>query len=484
MEDDIDMANHSIINLKDPQPSDVSHAASVNFVMTGINHSNTIMDGIIDSKIKECERLSIESNDIENVFKKVMDDDLFKEDDDDIHKVGVQNKKFHSVNKKTSEFKIDYDSSIGYYSTRLSIDLIYLPIGSYTMVYEMYVDDGITIDEIDAVSGTLSVGKINSRIDGTNTRSIIHFAKHTIHHGFDDLDIDIKLKSKTDPQTTIHVVVYGVKGYVNNVSVNLWDRLYYYDNDSIAYEVQINDVNKITTKYLDVNDNIDMKNRQIKNVGDGNENADAVNVKQLNEVETNITNFVTSEISKENSNINDNKRVIRLIMDYIFDNNEKIKIIKELYFSDNNETNNGDQHVFYTTGDNEGDTSTNGEMIIEIFYLGLTSPIKIFVNKTRLLIGQASNQNKSFNIPNNSLGKQVWFWIWTEDRKMQIIFSALSPIKFPVILDNPDDELSAIRVDFTPFTKKRGLITTNIYDNNSEAYQKIKVFEESEGTIT
>ena len=228
-----------------------------------------------------------------------------------------------------------------------------------------------------------------------------------------------------------------------------------------------------------MNDNIDMKNRQIKNVGDGNENADAVNVKQLNEVETNI---------------NDNKRVIRLIMDYIFDNNEKIKIIKELYFSDSNETNNGVQHIFYTTGGNEGDytfyyvfqhnTSTNDEMIINIFYLGLTSPIKIFVNKTRLLIGQASNQNKSFNIPNNSLGKQVWFRIWTEDRKMQIIFSALSPIKFPVILDNPDDELNVIRVDFTPFTEKRGLITTNIYDNNSEAYQKIKVFEESEGTIT
>ena len=53
MEDDIDMANHSIINLKDPKASDISHAASVNFVITSINHSNTIMDGIIDSKIKE-----------------------------------------------------------------------------------------------------------------------------------------------------------------------------------------------------------------------------------------------------------------------------------------------------------------------------------------------------------------------------------------------------------------------------------------------
>ena len=139
----------------------------------------------------------------------------------------------------------------------------------------MYVEDGITIDEIDALSGTLSVEKINSKINGTNTRSIIHFTKNTFHSGFDDLDIDIKLKSKSDHQTTIYVVVYGVKGYVNNVSVNLWDRFYYYDNDSIKYEVPIDmnrkditGVNKITTKDLDVNGQIDMKNRQIKNVGD------------------------------------------------------------------------------------------------------------------------------------------------------------------------------------------------------------------------
>ena len=96
------------------------------------------------------------------------------------------------------------------------------------MVYEMYIDNGITVDEIDATSGTLVVEKINSKIDGTKTRSIIHFTKYTISPGFDDLDIDIKLKGKTDPQTTINVVVYGVKGLVNNVSVNLWDRYYYY----------------------------------------------------------------------------------------------------------------------------------------------------------------------------------------------------------------------------------------------------------------
>ena len=39
MEDDIDMASHSIINLKDPKASDVSHAASVNFVNQSVKNA-------------------------------------------------------------------------------------------------------------------------------------------------------------------------------------------------------------------------------------------------------------------------------------------------------------------------------------------------------------------------------------------------------------------------------------------------------------
>ena len=148
------------------------------------------------------------------------------------------------------------------------------------MVFEMYVDDGITIDEIEGASGTLSGVTTKSNINGTKTRSIIHFSYNGLASGFNDLDIDIKLKSKTDPQTTIYVVVYGVKGNVNNVSVGLWDRLYYYDNDSIEYEVPI-----------------DMKGKKIKGVGDGTSNSDAVNYQQLNEFESNLVKLFRNEIA-------------------------------------------------------------------------------------------------------------------------------------------------------------------------------------------
>ena len=115
----------------------------------------------------------------ENAFLKVMDESLFILDDDDIHQIGVVNKDFYEHNKKTYHFQIDYDSSIGYYSTRLGINVVYLPISHYTIVFEMYFSDKINKDEITigAASGTLQVNNTNTIVSTNNTRSIINFNK-------------------------------------------------------------------------------------------------------------------------------------------------------------------------------------------------------------------------------------------------------------------------------------------------------------------
>ena len=105
MEGHLNMDNHSIINLKDPQPSDSSYAASVNFVNNTVNGSNVIINGIIDKKIQESEERSIQAVQQENVFEKVMVDDLFILDDDDIHKVAVVDKDFHKINQQTINLK-------------------------------------------------------------------------------------------------------------------------------------------------------------------------------------------------------------------------------------------------------------------------------------------------------------------------------------------------------------------------------------------
>ena len=88
-----------------------------------------------------------------------MDDGLFIEDDDDIHQIGVVDKDFHKVNKKTYHFQIDYDNSIGYYSTRLGVNVVYLPIGYYILAFEMFFSDKIDNNNItvDCLSGTLQI---------------------------------------------------------------------------------------------------------------------------------------------------------------------------------------------------------------------------------------------------------------------------------------------------------------------------------------
>ena len=40
-----------------------------------------------------------------------------------------------------------------------------------------------------------------------------------------------------------------------------------------------------------------------------------------------------------------------------------------------------------------------------------------------------------------------------------------------------------VNVDDTPFTKIRGFITSNVYDDNSEAHAKVREFERAQGTI-
>ena len=83
MTGNLQMGDNFITGLKDPNPSDSDYAASVNFV-----------NKTIDSKIAEVDYLNIKASKQENVFSFVMDDDMFKEDDSDITKIGKVNKDF------------------------------------------------------------------------------------------------------------------------------------------------------------------------------------------------------------------------------------------------------------------------------------------------------------------------------------------------------------------------------------------------------
>ena len=490
MEGDLDMANHSIIRLKDPNSSDSFHASNVNYVNRTISDNNAVINSLIEDKVSEAEALNIKANRQENEFSFVMDDDLFKEDDDDITKAGKKDRDFYQIKRETYRFKIKYDDSIHYYSTRLTIDLKSLDLGEYTLAFEMYYSNKVDKDEVvvNAVSETLNVSRNNTNTFSDHSRTIINFHKYG-NIGIIDLDIDLTLKYRSgetyDFFTNIFVVLYGVSGHQNDVDPRIWDRFYTIRNKVINYEAPI-----------------DMGNRQIKGLSDGNENGDAVNVKQLNETEDNVVKYVdgeiakvNSEIAKENPTINENKNVIELIVKYILSNDSKISLIKDLYFSDSNEGRTPNTYAFVTTGDNTGDFTfyyvfqhsaiTNNVMAVH-FDIKNTRGVFIFVDKSKVVISRNPTIDepslRSFNIPNNSLGKQVLFWIWVKGTVMNIIFSGISA---PINVGNAfvDTTIRRVNVEDNPFTKVRGLITKNIYDNTSQAYQLIKEFEKSEGTI-
>ena len=308
MENDIDMAKHSIINLKDPKSSDSFHASNVNYVNRSITDNNAVINTLIEDKIREAEKLDIKANRQENEYSFVMDDDLFKEDDDDIVKVRKVDKDYYDINHATYQFNISYDSLIGYYSTRLTIDLKSLDLGEYTLAFEMYYGNKAE-DEVfvNAPSDTLNVSRNNRNTFSDHSRTIINFHKYG-NIGIIDLDIDLTLKYKSgetyDSTTSIFVVVYGVSGHQNDVDSRIWDRFYYITDKIVYFEAPIN-----------------MGNRQIKGLSDGNENGDAINVKQLNESESIVSNYVNSEIVKVNSEIAKKNVIINnninLILDYI-----------------------------------------------------------------------------------------------------------------------------------------------------------------------
>ena len=315
MEDDIDMGNNFITNVKDPLSSNSHYAATVNFVNKTVSDNNAAISTLIETKINEIENLNIKAAKQENVFSFVMDDDMFKEDDSDITKIGKVNKDFYDIRKETYQFNINYDSNIGYYSTRTGIDLKPIDLGEYTLVFEMYFNE-TKIDKneviVNAVSTPLNISRRSTNKFSNHGRTIINFHKYG-NIGIIDLDIDITMKNKSgisyDPTTTIYVIVYGVEGHQNDVDPRIWDRVYYIENDKIKFEASI-----------------DMNSHKITGVSDGTADDDAINKKQLDSKISELdilskVHYYTSILAYNQITINEKIIQFTNITNYIISNN-------------------------------------------------------------------------------------------------------------------------------------------------------------------
>ena len=280
MTGDLNMNNNEIKNLKYPKPSDASYAASVDFVNNTIAGNNTVISNIIDLRLQESEERSIQSVQQENIFKKVMTDNLFKEDDDRIEFLSTINYNLlHRINHLTYLFRIKKDLSESY-NGRLSIDLRYLPSGTYTMVFEMKFFPQIDHDKVSVNAESSSLNQVSTKTRvikfdyGYYSRSIINFQKLFTNPGIDDLDIDLhlSLKDSVSPKpdkTPINVIVYGVRGTHSDIPIQTWDKLYDINNGTLEFEIPINMNGKAITNLKDpVNDQDAVTKKYVKSVSD------------------------------------------------------------------------------------------------------------------------------------------------------------------------------------------------------------------------
>ena len=133
MEDNIDMNNHRIKGLSDGNENDDAvnvkklNKAEDNlskYINNKITDNNTNINSIIDQKINNLEEELISSVSQENVFKKVMTDNLFKEDDDRI--------------KFISSINFNLLHLIKHIFFRLKKIVLNLIIADYQLIYVIY----------------------------------------------------------------------------------------------------------------------------------------------------------------------------------------------------------------------------------------------------------------------------------------------------------------------------------------------------------
>ena len=151
MTGNLQMGDNFITDLEDPNPSDLNYAANVNFV-----------NKTIDNRLK----YSVQSSDTSNAFQYVMNDPAGQfYDEDDIKGIKKTNKDYHKINKETYELQLLLDSS-GYYSSRLGINMYTLPNGEYSLVYKLYFPNSIDSStvQISAISAVETVSKVTTNV--------------------------------------------------------------------------------------------------------------------------------------------------------------------------------------------------------------------------------------------------------------------------------------------------------------------------------
>ena len=184
--------------------------------------------------------------------------------EEDIKWGGFVDKNLHNSVKYTAKFILTLDAAKGYYSSRLGVNMHPIARGEYTLVCEMLWDsnkidkDNVTITATSSIE-TVSRQRLN-KFDN-HVRSIIHFHKWNNPSPPNDLQLDIHMKNKLsqayDANLPVYIVIYGSKGYHNDIPTSVWDRAWFIEKGVFTFTEEVvvpkpaNPGNPVTKYYLE-----------------------------------------------------------------------------------------------------------------------------------------------------------------------------------------------------------------------------------------
>ena len=184
--------------------------------------------------------------------------------EEDIKWGGFDDKNLHNSIKYTAKFILTFDGANGYYSSRLGVDMHPIPVGEYTLVCEMLWDSNKINPQEVGITATSSIETVSrQRINkfDKHVRTIIHFHKWNNPSPPNDLQLDIHMKNKLsqayDANLPVYIVIYGSKGYHNDIPTSVWDRAYFIEKgvftftEEVAVPKPTNDSNPVTKYYME-----------------------------------------------------------------------------------------------------------------------------------------------------------------------------------------------------------------------------------------
>ena len=251
---DLKMGNHKITQLKNPT-----------------DDQDVVNKKYVDSQISK----TIGTANDENVFRYIMEyhnSQLSEENDVELGDIKKYNLSPHQINKNTIDMNLLLDTSKGYYSSRIGVNLYPLSNDDYTLCFElMWPSSDVESIFLNGVSSVETVHNVKKKtlFSRKYSRLICQFTKsQNAYNNYLFIDIEIKLNAGVSYPSKFqtYFVIYGVVSLQSDINPGLYDALYFIENGFVYF-----------------NKEIDMQGNKIVGLGDNiNNDSGAVNLKQLN----------------------------------------------------------------------------------------------------------------------------------------------------------------------------------------------------------